>query len=693
MSYTTDYLLEIGSEELPSAPLDHAQKQLGQLVAEGLAAAGLGTHEVEVYSTPRRLAAIVRDVPSETQAISTVKRGPAASIAFDAEGKPTKAASGFARGAGVAPEDLVVREEGGKEYVFAQIDIPAKPAKPLLEELSSKVIGELDWPRSQRWGSTHERYGRPVRWILALYGEEPLEVSYADVVSGTTTRGHRVLGPGEHRVSRPSDYLNVLRDAYVLTQKEREEAIHEGIAQQEERLGLTVDTPKKVFSEVVNLCEWPTVLVGRFDEEFLDVPHEIICESMLSHQRYFPTYDKDGNLTRDFIVVGNGDPACSETIIDGNERVVRARLDDAKFFYEEDLKHPLDFYLPQLEKVTFQEKLGTLRQKVERMEALAPVVATEAGGTPDEIAWASRAAHLAKADLVTQAVVEFTSQQGVMGGYYAAAAGEPEAVARAITEHYRPRFAGDEGPSTLVGASVAIADKLDTIAGMFAIDEPPTGSSDPFAQRRSAIGVIHMLEGLPSVSLKDLVDASLDAYADQGLEFDHEDAAARVLDFFAGRLTTMARDEGIAPDTVAAVLAAGVVDPSEFFERARALQKARAEQPELFEDLATAYARAANLRDAELGAEVSAEGLDEAEAELLDACDKGDRLVSERLAAGDYAGALEALAALREPIDGFFENVMIMDEDPAKRERRLRLLNRFVAVFADVADFGAMAKK
>ena len=276
MPYTSDYLLEIGSEELPSAPLDHAQKQLGQLVADGLAQAGLGAHEAEVYSTPRRLAVIVHDVPSETQAISTVKRGPAASIAFDAEGKPTKAAVGFARGAGVAPEDLVVREEGGKEYVFAQIDIPAKPAKPLLEALSSKVIGELDWPRSQRWGSTHERYGRPVRWILALYGEEPLKVSYADVASGTTTRGHRVLGPGEHEVAHPSDYLNVLRDAYVLTQKEREEAIRQGIAQQEERLGLKVDTPKKVFSEVVNLCEWPTVLVGRFDEEFLDVPHEII---------------------------------------------------------------------------------------------------------------------------------------------------------------------------------------------------------------------------------------------------------------------------------------------------------------------------------------------------------------------------------------------------------------------------------
>ncbi|MEY8249419.1 glycine--tRNA ligase subunit beta [Leptogranulimonas caecicola] len=693
MPYTSDYLLEIGSEELPSAPLDHAQKQLGQLVADGLAQAGLGAHEAEVYSTPRRLAVIVHDVPSETQAISTVKRGPAASIAFDAEGKPTKAAMGFARGAGVAPEDLVVREEGGKEYVFAQIDIPAKPAKPLLEALSSKVIGELDWPRSQRWGSTHERYGRPVRWILALYGEEPLKVSYADVASGTTTRGHHVLGPGEHEVAHPSDYLNVLRDAYVLTQKEREEAIRQGIAQQEERLGLKVDTPKKVFSEVVNLCEWPTVLVGRFDEEFLDVPHEIICESMLSHQRYFPTYDKDGNLTRDFIVVGNGDPACSETIIDGNERVVRARLDDAKFFYEEDLKHPLDYYLPQLEKVTFQEKLGTLRQKVERMEALAPVVATEAGGTSDEIAWAQRAAHLAKADLVTQAVVEFTSQQGVMGGYYASAAGEPEAVATAITEHYRPRFAGDEGPSSLIGASVAIADKLDTIAGMFAIDEPPTGSSDPFAQRRSAIGIIHMLEDLPQVSLSDLIDAALDGYANQGLNFDHGQVAQAVRGFFLGRLAVMAKEQGISPDTVAAVSAVSIIDPAEFFSRTQALEQARSQEAELFEDLATAYARAANLANRELGEEVDESMLGDAERRLLDACIAGKEQVSQALTAGDYPAALSALGALRGPIDGFFEDVMVMDDDPAIRANRLKLLNAFAAIFTNVADFSELAKR
>ena len=693
MTQTKDFLLEIGSEELPSAPLDRAAAQLAKLVETGLDEAGLSHGAVRVVSTPRRLAALVADVAVATEASHSVMRGPAAAIAFDGEGNPTKAAIGFARGKGVDPKSLVVREDGGKDYVFAEVDEPAVPAEDILAPLCERVIAGLDWPRSQRWGSTHERYGRPVRWICALFGNEVLDVTYADVTSGRTTRGHRVLAPGEHEVAEPSAYEAVLKDACVLGHEERAARIREGIAAVESELGVTVDTPAKVFNEVVNLCEWPSVLVGRFDEEFLSVPHEIICESMLSHQRYFPTYDADGNLTRSFIVVGNADPACSETVVDGNERVVRARLDDAKFFFEEDLKHPLEDYLPKLETVTFQEKLGTMGQKAARMERLAPVAAAEAGATKEQQDHARRAAHLAKADLVTQAVVEFTSQQGVMGGYYAEAAGEPAEVAQAVAQHYRPRFAGDELPEGLVGQAVAVADKLDTICGMFAIDEPPTGSSDPFAQRRSAIGVIHMLEAMPQASLSDLIDASLDAYADQGLQFDHAEVAEHVRGFFLGRLAAMAKDEGIGPDTVAAVSAASVIDPAEFFQRARALEKAQADDPELFADLAGAYARAANLADAELGCDVDEEGLGDAERRLLDACVAGESAVSAALSAGDYEGALSALGALRGPIDGFFDEVMVMDDDPAVRDRRLRLLNRFAGVFSGVADFGALERR
>ena len=696
MAETRDFLLEIGCEEMPSAPLNNAVKQLGKLVEGGLRDAGLSHGAVRVVSSPRRLAALVSDVAVATDEVHEVRRGPAARIAFDADGNPTKAAEGFARKCGVVAADLVRREDtDGREYVFAERSVASKPAMPILSELSERVIGSLEWPnyRSQRWGSTHATFVRPVRWICALLGAEVVPVSYADVTSSNITRGHRVLGAGDHVVAEPAAYESVLESAFVLGAERREQVIREGIAKVEAELGVIVDTPKKVFDEVVNLCEWPTVLVGHFDEEFLAVPNEIICDSMLSNQRYFPTYDKDGRLTRAFVVVSNADPAVSDTVVDGNERVVRARLDDAKFFYEEDLKQPLEAYLPKLEKVTFQEKLGTVRQKAERMERLAPVVARECGLDEAHQAMAARAALLAKADLVTQAVVEFTSQQGVMGGYYAAAAGEPAEVSEAIRDQYRPRFAGDELPAGPVGIAVAVADKLDTICGMFAIEQPPTGSSDPFAVRRSAIGVIAMLRQAGQGSLDALIDASLDASAAQGLVFDRAKTAEGVRSFFEGRLAAIARDEGVSPDTIEAVSAAGVIDPAEFMLRAHALEDARTNDPELFDDLATAYARAAHLGDAKLGTEVDGAFLGEAEQALLSAVDAASATVSEKLSAGAYAEALAALAALREPIDRFFTDVLVMDDDPKVRDNRLRLLNRFASVFGDVADIGALARK
>lgn len=696
MAETRDFLLEIGTEEMPSAPLNNAVKQLGKLVTSGLKEAGLAHGEVRVVSSPRRLAVLVDAVATATDEVHEVKRGPAAKIAFDADGNPTKAAEGFARKSGVSASELVRREDtDGREYVFAERSVASKPAEPILSGLAERVISSLEWPnyRSQRWGSTHETFVRPVRWICCLLGADVVPVSFADVTSGNVTRGHRVLGPGEHVVAEPAAFVATLEAAYVLAAERREQVIREGIAKVEAELGVRVDTPRKVFDEVVNLCEWPTVLVGHFDEEFLAVPNEIICDSMLSNQRYFPTYDKDGRLTRAFVVVSNADPAVSDTVVDGNERVVRARLDDAKFFYEEDLKQPLEAYLPKLEKVTFQEKLGTVRQKAERMERLAPVVARECGLDEARQAMAARAALLAKADLVTQAVVEFTSQQGVMGGYYAAAAGEPAEVSEAIRDQYRPRFAGDELPSGPVGIAVAVADKLDTICGMFAIEQPPTGSSDPFAVRRSAIGVIAMLRQAGQGSLAALIDASLDAYAAQGLEFDRAKTAEGVRRFFEGRLAAIARDEGVSPDTIEAVSAAGVIDPAEFMLRAHALEDARTNDPELFDDLATAYARAAHLGDAKLGTEVDGALLGEAEQSLLSAVDAASASVSDKLAAGAYAEALAALAALREPIDRFFTDVLVMDDDPKVRDNRLRLLNRFASVFGDVADIGALARK
>ena len=696
MAEAKDFLLEIGCEEMPSAPLMSAQGQIGTLIERGLTEVGLAHGSIKTLSTPRRLAVIVRDLATATEEIREVKRGPAARIAFGEDGVPTKAAEGFARKLGISATELIRRVDGdGREYVFAERFVPSRESVPILSELSRRVIASLEWPnyRSQRWGSEHASFVRPIRWICALFGSEVVPFGYADVTSGNTTRGHRVLAPGEHVVTDPAHYEQILRHAYVMGEAERAQRIRAGISEVQTHAGVQVDTPKRTFDEVVNLCEWPHVLVGRFDEEFLQVPTEIICESMLSHQRYFPIYDKDHRLTREFVIVSNAGPSCDATVIGGNERVVRARLDDAKFFWEEDLKRPLEDFVERLSTVTFQERLGTVLQKVQRMEAIAAEVARRAGASERDTAYAKRAAHLSKADLVSQTVIEFTNQQGIMGGYYAQAAGEPPEVARAIREHYRPRFASDELPSDLIGKAVAIADKLDTICGVFAIDEAPTGSSDPFAVRRAAIGTIAMLRTLPLVPLRALIDLSLDSYLMQGLSFDRGRVAGAVAAFFAGRLAAIAKEEGAAPDVIDAVSSVGVIDPVEFMDRVEALGSARLEEPEVFEDLATAYARAAHLADRSLGYKIDEGIMGDAERSLLEACRRGSTDVKKALSKRDYRAACKALADLREPIDRFFDDVLVMDDDTVVRENRLKLLNLFAAVFDDVANIGALSKK
>ncbi len=697
MADTRDFLLEIGCEEMPSAPLMKAQEQLGTLVAKGLDAAGLAHGTVRTLSSPRRLAVLVDGCATATEEIHETMRGPKCVIAFDADGNPTRAAEGFARKNGITASELVRRVDAdGNEYVFAERSVASVPAITLLSALCEQTIADIKWPnyRSQRWGSEHQTFVRPIRWICALLGSEVVPVSYADVTSGNTTRGHRVLAPGDHVVSEPAAYEQVLEDAFVLSETRRAERIASDVAALEkERGGARVDMPKGVFDEVVNLCEWPTVVVGTFDEEFLAVPHEIIVEAMLKHQRYFPIYAPDGSLTREFVIVSNADPAVSDTVRAGNERVVRPRLDDAKFFYDEDLKVGLDAFRERLAQVVFQKRLGTVLQKSERMEAIAAAVASQASDDAQVQADAARAAHLAKADLVSQAVVEFTSQQGVMGGYYAAAQGENERVAQAISQHYRPRFAGDDTPDTVVGKAVAIADKLDTICGMFAIDEPPTGSADPFAVRRSAIGVIAMLRQLDGVVLEPLIDASLERYAEQGIEFDVADVTAKIRSYFAGRLAAIARDEGADPDTIQAVADTGVCDPHAYLGRVFALDRARRESSEVFDDLATAYARASHLADATLGIDVDETLLGEAETMLLEAVDEGTARVRAAVLAGELDDAIASLARLREPIDRFFDDVLVMDEDQSLRENRLRLLNRFEQAFSGVANIGALARR
>lgn len=682
---------EIGTEEIPAFDLAGAVKQLSTMVPSLLDDAAIPHGAVKIFSSPRRLIVIAEEIPEATEEKNEVFKGPSAKIAFDAEGNPTKAAQGFARGKGVDPSSLVV-EDG---YVYARTHTPSVNVASLLSSVLNKIIHGLSWPRSQRWGVQSEYFTRPVRWIVALFGNEVIDFTFAGLVAGRTTYGHRFLAPGPFEVADADSLVDVVRSASVIpSEAEREQVIREGVAKAEVETGFTAVLHPKTLVEVINLAEYPTVLVGTFDEEFLKVPEEIIVDAMLVHQRYFPLYDKDGKLTNRFIVVSNGDPACAETIVDGNERVVRARLYDAKFFYDEDLKQPLESYVDHLGEVVFQEKLGTMLDKTNRIQRLADHLAEDAGLAGQDLSDVERAARLCKADLVTSAVVEFTSVQGVMGSYYAAASGETAQVAQAIEQHYRPRFAGDEAPDTVVGKIVAIADKLDTVCGLFAVGQGPTGSSDPFALRRSAIGIVAMLSGKDAVevSLVAAIDAALASYAQQGIEFDTDAVRRDVIEFFITRTKVMMRDAGNSIDAIDAVLSAGIQEPVELINRVSALEAARSQQPEVFEDLATAYARANNLCDSKLGTEVNEGLLSEVEQALVRAVGQAESNVASALENNNYAAALSELAALRKPIDLFFENTMVMDEDQALRENRLRLLNSFVAVFANVADFALLSK-
>lgn len=691
---TATLAFEIGTEELPAFDLHAATEALEGLVNRALSDARIPFASIGIHTTPRRLIMIVEGVPEQTEESLEEFRGPSAQIAFDESGAPTKAAIGFARGKGLTAEDLERRDVDGVEYVFAMKRNPSMRVAELLPEALGAIIEGISWPKAQRWGSRTEQFSRPVRWLYAVLGDEVVPVSFAGLDAGNLTYGHRFLAPGPFTVPNADELLPTLRAAQVVpSEAEREASIREQVRMAEEKTGLAAELPAKTLAEVINLTEYPTVMVGTFDESFLAVPKEITVDAMLVHQRYFPLFNADGTLANKFLITSNGDPTFEANIIDGNQRVVAARLYDAKFFYDEDLKKPLEAYVDDLENVVFQESLGTMRAKTDRVVALAESLAADAELDDAARTDAARAALLAKADLVSGAVVEFTSVQGIMGSYYAEAAGENERVARAIADHYRPRFSGDELPTDEVGQIVAVADKLDTICGLFAVDQAPTGSSDPFALRRSAIGIVSMLEaGLP-ISLVAAIDEALSVYERQGLAFDRAKTREAVIDFFITRTKVMLRDAGVAADTVDAVLAAGVEEPAEIIARARALEAARRDAADTFDDLATAFARANNLREAEAGTDYDEGLMGETERALAAAIVKAAEAVHAALADDDYAGAVADLAALRTPIDAFFEDVMVKDEDAALRANRMKLLNTFVEVFANVADFGAMAKK
>lgn len=683
-------LYEIGVEEIPSAPLYEAIAQLKTDAEEALTAARLQYGVVDVFGSPRRLVLRVTDLAERQEDQTERVKGPALKASYDSEGKPTKAAEGFARGKGVDVADLVPVEDDGGAYVYAVVERPGREATDVLPGLLTNLTVGIDWPKSMRWGANDTRFSRPVRWLLALFGSDVVPTSFGGLEAGRVTYGHRFLASGPIEVPSVAEYdLTIKRGLVVYDHTERATLIREGIDAAAAERGAEAVVHEKVFAEVVNLVEWPTVGVGRFDEEFLEVPREVLETAMESHQRYFPVQGADGELLPAFVVVHNGDPERTEIIVAGHERVIRARLADAAFFYQEDLSKPLESYVAVLETIVFQERLGTVGDKIARIEALTARLAELIDADHASTAEAVRAAHLCKADLVTQVVVEFPTLQGVMGRYYALAAGETEGVSNAILEHHLPRFAGDALPQTIAGRLVSIADKLDTICGIFAIGMAPTGSADPYALRRGALGILGIvLKGLP-LTLDEAVGAAFDGYS-VTLEIDREAVGPEIKEFITGRFEGVLRDKGHAYDTIGAVLAVAADDPTDALARCEALTAMRAES-DVMEDLSVAFTRAKNLAEAALGTDVYPDLMGAEEIALTEALADAEERAAESLAAGDYTSALGVLASLRGPIDAFFDNVLVMAPEEELRENRLRLLNRFVALFERFADFGRLA--
>lgn len=685
-----DLLLEVGTEELPARFLDVALPQLREAAVAQLKELRLSYSGVHVYGTPRRLALLVEGLPERQADLVREVKGPSRQVAFDADGQPTRAAQGFARSQGVPVEDLQVRETEQGAYVFAVLREAGRPVAEVLVDWLPRLVTGLHFPKSMRWGAGELRFARPIRWLVALLDDQVLPIELERVRAGRVTRGHRFLAPEPIELDAPTQYVERLRAAYVLVDaSERRQAVLDQVREAAARHGARVIEDPELVAEVANLVEYPAAVVGGFDPAYLQLPREVLITPMREHQRYFPLIDEAGRLLPHFVAISNGPRTDMALIRQGNEKVLAARLADARFFYEEDRRQPLAAYVSRLAEVVFQEQLGTVHEKMERIRRLTGWLADAVGADEDSRTAAVRAAELAKADLVTQMVYEFPELQGIMGREYALLSGEGDAVAQAIFEHYLPRHAGDELPASLAGSLVSVADKLDTIVGCFGAGLIPTGSQDPYGLRRQALGVLRIAAGLSSgFDLERALAQAKEGYGDR-LDTDTDVLVGRITEFFQQRLRGLMQEEGLRHDIVEAVLAVGFSDVAGSFRRARAL--AQFSGSEDFDALITAYQRAANLAGKGDTDQVE-EGVlgHPAERALYGALQDVAGRVEAALASARYEEVLEHLATLRPHVDRLFEEVLVMAPEPEVRRNRLALLRRLVALCHQVADLGAI---
>jgi glycyl-tRNA synthetase beta chain len=726
-----DFLVEIGTEELPPKALRTLERAFAGDMASGLAKAGLEHAELRSFASPRRLAVFVRRLAAHQPDQKIERRGPPVNTAFDAEGLPTRAAQAFAASCKASVEELQRREEAKGSFLYYVGVKPGAPAVELLPSLVQSALDALPIPRRMRWGAGEAQFVRPVHWITMLYGKEVVAATLLDTPAGALTRGHRFHAPKPLRVTSPSAYERALRDrGYVVADFEaRRSLVRERVAAIAEGLGGRALMSDALLDEVTALVEWPVPLAGRFEERFLSLPREVLISTLEDHQRYFPVEGADGRLLPCFIAVANIESREPAKVVEGNERVVRPRLADAAFFWEQDRKTPLAARVDGLARVTFQAKLGSLGDKARRVSALAAEIAQArrhsfSASSASLVAAAQRAAELCKCDLLTAMVGEFPELQGIMGAYYALADGEEREVATAIREHYQPRGAGDDLPTTETGTTLALADKLDTLAGIFAIGEKPSGTKDPFGLRRAAIGVIRIaIEKRLDMDLAQLLALAVAlAAADIGKSaaaagkaapaVATEKVAAEVYDYVLERLrayyleaaaavgvgSAPSQGESVAPalaittEMFDSVLATRPVSPLDFDARLRALRTFLA-LPEAA-SLTAANKRVANiLRKAgeSAPAAIDAEALQApAERQLFEALRERRDSVSAATMRRDYTSSLTLLAQLRPAVDAFFDQVMVMDENPKLRANRLALLAQMRELFAGVADLSRL---
>ena len=685
---TQNFLVEIGTEELPPKALKTLATSFADNVEAELNQAGLSFDKIEWFAAPRRLAVKVLNLATQQPSKEIEKRGPAVSAAFDAEGKPTKAAEGWARGCGITVDqaERIATDKG--EWLVHRAKIEGQPTKNLLNDIVANALAKLPIPKPMRWADKTVQFIRPVHTVTMLLGDELIEGEILGVASARTIRGHRFLGEKEFEIQHADQYPQLLRDkgSVVADFNERKAEILAKSQAKATALGGVADIEESLLEEVTSLVEYPNVLAAKFEERFLEVPAEALVYTMKGDQKYFPIYDKDGKLLPHFIFVSNINPEDPTAIIEGNEKVVRPRLTDAEFFFKTDLTQKLVDRLPRLETVLFQQQLGTLKDKTDRIEQLAGEIAKQIGA--DE-AKAKRAGLLSKCDLMTNMVFEFTDTQGVMGMHYARHDGEDEEVAVALNEQYMPRFAGDELPKSLVASAVALADKFDTLTGIFGIGQAPKGSADPFALRRAALGALRIIveKNLP-LDLEDLVKKSTALFGDK---LTNQNVVTDVVDFMLGRFRAWYQDEGIAVDVIQAVLARRPTRPADFDARVRAVSHFRT--LDSAEALAAANKRVSNIlakADAAIGEINLTACVEPAEKALAEAVLVLRTEVQPLIAQSDYTAVLDKLANLRAPVDSFFDNVMVNAEDPALRQNRLAILNTLQDLFLQVADISVL---